>query len=154
MPFLSDSKSGEVGEQVVWNLFIKMKTVRNVIDVRDDEYFRKVDVDFLIETSGRQFVWLEVKTDSMAARTGNMAYEVLSNKNFNTLGCLEKTAAGWIAYYVPDANKVYLMDAKKLRSHAHSGRYSEVSMGDQATGFLIPLRALYEAHVILKTYEV
>lgn len=147
-------REGTVGEYIVWNLFSKMKATRAVVDVRDDERFRKFDVDFLIENYNRQFIWLEVKTDSMAHRTGNFAYELKSSKTYNTLGCFEKTKADYIAYYVPGYQKVFLINVGLLRDYVHGSHLNPVNMGDDAIGYLIPISELESRKIIERTYGV
>lgn len=145
---------GERGELVVWNLFIKSKGIRSVVDVRDDMRFREEDVDFLIEDAERQFTKIEVKTDSMAHRTGNFAYEVESSKTYHTKGCFEKTKADFIAYYVPGLNKIFLVNVGLLRDFVHGSKLKYVEMGDNAIGHLIPFEELEKRRIIHRVYEV
>lgn len=145
---------GERGELIVWNLYIKMNGVRSVVDVRDDLRFRDEDVDYLIEDAKRQFTKVEVKTDSMADRTGNFAYEVESSKTYHTKGCFEKTKADFIAYYVPGLNQVFLINVPLLRDYVHGSNLKLVQMGDNALGHLIPLEELRVRGIITKVYEV
>lgn len=145
---------GEKGELVVWNLFIKQKGIKSVVDVRDDLRFREEDVDFLIEDINRQFTKVEVKTDFMLDKTGNFAYEKESSKTYHTQGCFEKTKADFIAYYVPNINKVYLINVGLLRDFVHGSNLRLVQMGDDALGHLIPLNELKQREIIIKEYEV
>lgn len=145
---------GERGELVVWNLFIKSIGIRSVVDVRDDLRFRDEDVDFLVEDAKRQFTKIEVKTDSMAHRTGNFAYEVESSKTYHSKGCFEKTKADFIAYYVPGLSKVFLINVGLLRDYVHGSHLRLVEMGDNALGHLIPFSELENREIIYKTYEV
>lgn len=147
-------REGTVGEYIVWNLFIKQKGIRSVVDVRDDEFFRKCDVDFLIEDVGRQFHWVEVKTDSMADRTHNFAYEKFSSKTYHTQGCFEKTKAEVIMYYVPGWKKVFAINVGLLRDYVHNQHLEERKMGDDAIGYLIPFEELARRNIVTNCYEV
>lgn len=147
-------RDGTVGEYITWNRFIKEPWCKQIVDVRDDAFFREMDVDFLLEDKDRQFHWLEVKTDSMTARTGNIAYEKTSNKRIDSTGCFEKTRAEWIAYYVPDLQKIFLLSADALRGMANSGRFPLIDMGDNALGYLIPVETIKASkRVLLGEYD-
>ena len=147
-------REGEKGELIVWNLFIKQKSIRSVVDVRDDLRFREEDVDFLVEDINRQFTKLEVKTDLYADKTGNFAYEKESSKTYHTKGCFEKTKADFIAYYVPGLNKVFLLNVRLLRDYVNGSNLRLVQMGDDALGYLIPFKELAIREIITKEYKV
>lgn len=148
--FAKDLKAGGGGEHAVWNMFVKMRTVRNVVDVRDDKTFQEKDIDFLVENLDRQFTSVEVKTDFKAHETGNIVYEVTTSGH---MGCFEKTEAKYIAYYIPKSEEVHLIDVKKLRSYIHSIQPEPKNMGDNAMGFLLPIEDLKKNKVIVTTYE-
>ena len=150
MMFANDLKAGGSGEHAVWNLFTKMQKVRNVVDVRDDKDFQEKDIDFLVENLDRQFTPIEVKTDFKAHETGNLVYEVTTSGH---IGCFEKTQAKYIAYFIPKAEEVHLVDVKKLRSYIHSTQPEPRDMGDNAKGFLLPIEDLKKNKVIVTTYE-
>lgn len=154
MSFSESIKEGNIGEFVVWNLFSHSPTVRSVVDVRDDAYFQSVDVDFLIEDYNRQYSWMEVKTDYKAHDTGNFVYEVTSLKHANTIGCFEKTKAKYIAYYVPNSGRVYLLSVSTLRKYVDSHDLKLINMGDDAKGYLLDIGDLERTKVILGMYEV
>ena len=141
---------GESGEHVVWNILSKSPDVRSIVDVRQDEHFQELDIDFLVENFKRQFTPIEVKTDYKAHETGNIVYEVSTSGH---LGCFEKTKARYIYYYIPASKVVYMIDVKDMRTYIHSLRPEEKKMGDNATGFLLPIRDLIDANVIKRTHE-
>lgn len=148
--FKESLKEGEIGEHVVWNLLVKQDWVRSVVDVRDDKNFREQDIDFLVENLERQFASFEVKTDFKAQNTGNIVYEIQTSGN---LGCFEKTKAQYIAYYIPAMKTVYFINTVAFRTYLHKARPEERKMGDNATGFLIPIEDLKREKVIRRTYE-
>ena len=149
--FSESLKEGETGEHAVWNVLIKQKWIRNVVDVRDDKNFQEQDIDFWIENTERQFASVEVKTDYKAHETGNIVYEVQTS---GSLGCFEKTKAKYIAYYIPANKVVYLINVVNLRTFIHKLRPEERSMGDSARGFLIPIKDLERAgDVIVRKFE-
>lgn len=148
--FSESLKEGESGEHVVWNILQKQSNIRNVVDVRMDKKFQEKDIDFLVENMNRQFTSIEVKTDFKAQETGNLVYELSTSNN---IGCFEKTQAEYIMYYIPAEKVVHMIDVIALRTYIHKVRPEERKMGDNATGFLIPLQDLIKAKVIKYTYK-
>lgn len=149
--FKNDIKRGETGEHLVWNLLNKYPKVRNVIDVRNDKRFQAEDVDFLVETTDRQFRYVEVKTDYMAHRTGNIAFEISSSGN---PGCLQRTKADEVFYYLPETNTVHVLNVSKVRDYIDTYRLQERPMGDSAIGYLIPIDRLCEFGAVRTVKEV
>ena len=148
--FENSLREGESGEHIVWNILSKSQDVRSIVDVRQDKFFQEMDIDFLVENSARQFTPIEVKTDYKAHDTGNIVYELSTSGH---IGCFEKTKARYIYYYVPGDQVVYMIDVKAMRTYVHQSRPEEKNMGDNATGFLLPIRDLKEAKVIKRTHE-
>lgn len=148
--FSESLKEGESGEHVVWNILQKSPKVRSIVDVRMDKEFQSQDIDFLIENIDRQFTAIEVKTDFKAHETGNIIYELSTSGH---VGCFEKTKAKYVYYYIPASKVVYMIDVIALRTYIHKVRPEERKMGDNATGFLLPIRDLINAKVIKYTYE-
>lgn len=144
--YAQDWKYGTVGEFVTWNYLQRLKGVKQVVDVRDDKFFQSVDVDFLMECYDRQFYWVEVKTDSQAQTTGNIVFELTTNGNE---GCLKKSEADYIAYFIPANGKLYMMDAKKLKEYTLNSTHKVYPMGDNATGHLLSIEELTKRNVIV-----
>lgn len=150
MNFKESLKDGAMGEHVVWNLFMKMDNVRNVIDVRDDKFFQEADVDFLVEKTNRQFTWIEVKTDFKAHETGNIVYELSSSGN---MGCLEKSKAKYVVFYLPHSETAYLVDLKALRAYIYSEHPKIVKGGDNAECILIKINDLLNRKIIVQSWK-
>lgn len=148
--FSESLKEGESGEHVVWNILQKQSNIRSVVDVRMDKKFQEQDIDFLVENMNRQFTTIEVKTDFVAHDTGNLVYELSTSGH---IGCFEKTQAEYIMYYIPAEKVVHLIDVVALRTYIHKVRPEERKMGDNATGFLLPLQDLIKTKVIKYTYK-
>ena len=143
-------KTGGYGEHAVWNRLIKSKSVRSIVDVREDKNFQDKDIDFLVENIDRQFTPIEVKTDFKAHETGNIVYEVSTSNN---IGCFEKTQASFIMYFIPGSQQVHVLSVKALRTYIEQTHPKEIKMGDNATGFLLPIEELRKSGVIKGTYE-
>ena len=148
--FEQSLREGESGEHIVWNILSKSQDVRSIVDVRQDKVFQEMDIDFLVENSARQFTPIEVKTDFKAHDTGNIVYELSTSGH---IGCFEKTKARYIYYYVPGDQVVYMIDVKAMRTYVHQSRPEEKNMGDNAAGFLLPIRDLIDAKVIKRTHK-
>jgi len=143
-------KTGGYGEHAIWNLFIKSPKVKSIVDVRDDKHFQELDIDFLVENLERQFTSIEVKTDFKAHETGNIVYEVSTSNN---IGCFEKTQAQFIAYFIPESRQVHMISVSALRRYIDQVHPKEIRMGDNATGYLLPIEDLIKSKVIKITYE-
>lgn len=148
--FKDELQFGEIGEFVVWNLLQREKQTRQIFDVRDDKRFRQFDVDFLVEDYGRNITWVEVKTDQVAYRTGNLVYETEYN---GKIGAFEKTKADYIAYYVPQSGIVYMLNVPALRKRVASGDYSIKEMGRASKGYVIPIEDLERFGVVTHEYH-
>ena len=144
--FQQDLRTGSIGEDVIFNFLKSNTNTKSVIDVRHDTLFQELDVDFIQETHDNQIRKLEVKTDTMAHNTGNLAYEHTSNKHYNTIGCFEKTRADYIFYYLTVTKELYILHTNSLREYVKSNRNKlrEVCMGDNALGYLIKLNSMIE----------
>lgn len=149
MDFKKSLDKGGVGEHVVWNLLMKQKGIRSVVDVRDDKKFQEKDVDFLVEDYNHQFMWVEVKTDYQAHKSGNIVYELTTS---NHVGCFEKTKSEYIMYYLPEIQTVYMIHTKSLRNYVYQQMPSVYRMGDYAEGCLLKIEDLKKAGVIRRTY--
>lgn len=142
--FQQDLRTGSIGEESVLQFLKVSKSTKNIMDVRYDKFFQELDVDFIQETHNNEFRKIEVKTDTMAHITGNLAYEHTSNKYYNTIGCFEKTKADYIFYYLTENKNLYILHTETLRSYIHTNknRFREVNMGDNALGYLVKLEEL------------
>lgn len=153
--FKLDLKTGEQGEEVVFRYLQTLDTVELVEDVRKEAMFQKHDIDFLVYTKQAVIFPIEVKSDTMAHRTGNIAYEVYSNKHYGTQGCFEKTKAKYIYYYLVATKQLYKIDVQALREYVSEYFTGKplISMGDFAEGHLLKIREL-EARSIMTNLQI
>lgn len=147
--FQKDLSTGSIGEEVALNLLKNDSNTLSVIDVREEKLFQKLDVDFIQELIGGGFRMIEVKTDTQAHYTKNLAYEHTSNKHYNTIGCFEKTKADYILYYLTETKEMYVIHTNSLRGYVHGNknRFREVNMGDNALGYLVKLEELTQNNI-------
>lgn len=148
--FKEDLKHGEQGEYIVWNILSKDPQIVNVLDVRGDKRFQGYDVDFLAQTTTKQFYFIEVKTDFKAQETNNIVYEVTSNSNE---GCFARTKADYVYYYIPEDDKVLVISVTKIRDYIDTYMMKYVDMGDGAKGYLVNIDDLKQFGGIKKVYE-
>lgn len=142
--FLRDLAYGQSGEDVIFDMLKNDRQTEDVLDVRGEELFQQMDIDFIQFFKNGKSVLIEVKTDSKAQETGNIAYEHTSNVKFNTIGCFEKTSAHLIYYCIPSAKEILILNVQRLREYVrcHKDNYENVNMGDDAMGFLVPIEEI------------
>jgi hypothetical protein len=77
------------------------------------------DIDFSwLHTSGEDDVVtseVELKVDTQGHRTGNMAFETVSNELRNTTGCFLRTKSDLLFYYLVGNGELWVMDTKKVQ---------------------------------------
>jgi len=141
MNFEEANSIGNIGEAVAINYIMKMKNAKHIFDVRKDRLFQKYDVDFLVLMVDGSVKWVEVKTDTKAHLTGNIAYEK-TKKDGIIQGGLDRSVAQMLLYYVVGENKLYKVNIEGLRNYITQFTPNEIQMGDMASGYLIPIKDL------------
>ena len=151
MGFHKDNIVGQNGEYIIYNYLSNHSSTINLIDVSKDKWFQQFDIDF-IQVTNDGINKIEVKTDRIADRTGNMVYEIYSDKRFYTLGCFEKTEADYIFYYLINTNILYIFNTQELREWVleHQHNLKLVDMGDFALGYIIRLNDLKDISIKIK----
>lgn len=142
--FASQVKETDIGTEVVIG-FLQRKYPHDVFtNVEDDKEYQKMDIDYLWTHETKELL-LEIKVDSYL--TNNLFYELYSNYELKTQGCLEKTKADFIAYYYSAKDILYIIDPRKLRKYVH--KYEKWLVPKfipnstyQAMGYTIPLNEL------------
>lgn len=127
---------GKIGEQIVTELLYKNPKVVRIEDVSGSTEYQYEDVDLLVHMNNkenqREIRKIEVKTEPMAARTGNFFVEKqirymkdVYDENGNLLyekgqirqGWLLASQADWFFWYVERHKKVYACIAKALKDY-------------------------------------
>lgn len=145
--FKKDLEVGEIGEQIAFQLLANSPQNKRVLDVRKDPYFQNLDIDFLAEKQSGIVIKYEVKTDRQAHKTGNIVFEKTTSGN---TGCLEKSNADYILYYLSEAKIMYGFWLDDIRSYIESSNPRIVDMGDSATGYLLNISQLESRNLIKK----
>lgn len=145
--FQQDLKIAEEGEEVAYSLLLKSPQNKAVLDVRKDPYFQELDIDFLAEKHSGIILKYEVKTDRQAHKTGNIVFEKTTSGN---IGCLEKSHADYILYYLSETKIMYGFWLDDIRRYIKETNPKIINMGDAATGYLLSIFMLKNKN-ILKT---
>lgn len=115
--YQQDLKAGKHGEALVIKAFESMPSCVTVCDVSDNKDYQKEDVDFLFITRNMfktDVFKVEVKTDSYPEK--NLYFELVSNLERGTPGCLMYTQADYLAYFYEKTGSCYVFDAQKLKT--------------------------------------
>lgn len=149
MGFITDNNIGCKGENIIYDYLMNHPSTDNLINVSNDSWFQQFDIDFIQIDGDGDVNKIEVKTDRMADKTGNMVYEVYSDRRNYTKGCFEKTESDYIFYYLINTNILYIFDTQELREWVleHQHNLKLVDMGDYALGYIIPLNDLKEISI-------
>lgn len=139
MSFAEDLSFGREGEAVVRNLLESSGNFDYVIDCSNDKYFQQKDIDVLALVNDGHIAKYEVKTDRKAHETGNIAFELTTNGN---IGCLAKTEADYVMYYIEGNGKLYCFNARQMRRYLRHNRFKLYRMGDNAEGYLLNINML------------
>lgn len=139
MSFAEDLSFGREGEAVVRNLLESSGNFDYVIDCSNDKYFQQKDIDVLALVNDGHIAKYEVKTDRKAHETGNIAFELRTNGN---IGCLAKTEADFVMYYIEGNDRVYCFNAEQMRRYLRTKRFKLYRMGDNAEGYLLNINQL------------
>lgn len=138
--FEADNSAGKRGEKL-FKEFLE-KSGKQCKDVSDDPKYQKDDIDFIVEGKSGNELSFEVKNDSKIAYTGNIFYESISNVDYGTVGCFEKTKADFIVICSEPENKFYLIRSNILkdyvRDNRNSLRYISRVEGSNSAGYLVP----------------
>lgn len=148
MGFHADNEIGNKGEDVIFNYLLNHSSTINLIDVSKDKWFQQFDIDFL-QVTNNGINKIEVKTDRLADKTGNMVYEIWSDRRIYAKGCFEKTEADYIFYYLINTKVLYIFNTQELRTwvNEHKNELWQTCMGDFAIGYVIPLNDLKEINI-------
>ena len=151
MGFHSDSEIGNKGENAIFNYLLNHSSTINLIDVSKDKWFQQFDIDFL-QVTNNGINKIEVKTDRLADKTGNMVYEIWSDRRIYAKGCFEKTEADYIFYYLINSRTLYIFNTKELREWVlkHTNNLKQINMGDNAFGYVIRLSDLKDISTKIK----
>lgn len=157
MRFMVSIKRGQTGEEIVETLLRSMDSVSEVINVSEDKDWQKVDVDFLAKLKNGKTMKVEVKTDYLAYKTGNITWETSTSGN---VGCCEKSPCDRFFWCITNENgkitRVFSIDAKAMKKKIEQYRryFNEIRMGDNARGYLLKLEMVRNWGVVRCEWRV
>lgn len=153
--FVRDLDYGKEGEERIARHLRKYKSVVDVRDISNTRRGIDDDIDFEIVYADGHVSTAEIKTDTMAHRTGNLAYEKFSHRN---PGCFARTKADHIIYLLDHTGEAFVLDPKKFRAFiaemeadqdkAKSLRVAWRKMGEGASGYLVPIKSILKTDVV------
>lgn len=149
--FEKDLTTGEIGENVIFELLNKSEKIASIIDTRKDNFFQNLDIDFLTQYKNGKVIKLEIKTDTLAHKTGNIVYELKSSKN--SIGCFEKSKADYFIYYLTGNGEIYMFKPSKVKEYAVKNKLEVRKMGDYACGYVIPIKYLLRDKIICRIQQ-
>ena len=158
--FGASNNIGKWGEGVIKAFLMSRSDIRRYQDVSDVESYQRMDIDGIIHLPSGHRQKIEIKTDTYT--TGNIFFETESCVEYNTPGCMYKTKADFLYYYLPGYDKVYVLQMDKYRIwfklHKHMFKYhtfiNKKKSGDtHSGGYAIPIEYL-EKHFSLKYWKV
>lgn len=152
MGFHSDNKIGNKGENAIYDYLLNHPSTIKLINVTKDKWFQQFDIDFIQQDIFHNINKIEVKTDRLADKTGNMVYEIWSDKRTHSKGCFEKTEADYIFYYLINTRILYIFKTIDLRAwvRLHASSLKCADMGDNAFGCIISLNDLKDINTKIK----
>lgn len=145
MSFSDDLEYGKKGEIVARHILESSEKIKAVIDCSEDKYFQHKDIDYIAEQTDGRILKCEVKTDRLAHRTGNIAWE---KTTCGHIGCLEKTIADVVFYYLSENKQMFIFAPSPIKKYIASSDLTEIRMGDGATGYLLKIQELLKRQLI------
>lgn len=133
---------GKQGELIVKSWLLQQGNISSLLDVSSNKKYQKDDIDIIVNTEDDDIITYEVKTDSFL--TGNLFFEIVSNTERNTPGCMLYTKADYILYFFIRNNNLYKLPTIPFREWVISNRdkFKEKSVNNKyyhSKGLLIPL---------------
>ena len=110
---------GKQGEKLIKRFYETQKTKENknryiVRDARKEEQLKGADFFIISNELGTRYV--EVKTDTRAEQTGNVALEIqiVYGEDDKRIGCALKTFPDFLMYWIYPTNRVLYWNPEKL----------------------------------------
>ena len=151
MTFKEDLERAKPYEKAVMKYANHLEGVKETIDVREDKKYQNKDIDFIVLYKDGGFKRIEIKVDFFT--TQNVFLEVVSNKKYNTQGCILKSKSEEIWYVFINLNKLYIINTKKLKNWLYTTKVELTAGGDNALGVKIKRSDLYK-HVNYRVRKI
>ena len=151
--FQQKLKIGKSGEQIVAE-FLRNRGI-TVVDVSDVREYQIKDIDFLLTNNEGQKCAVEVKTDYLMNKTGNLFFESVYHKDFgDSKGWLDYCKADYNLFFDAIGNQLYIYDyqnGKDIITAKGELRYFYNSDdGCDREAYLLPLHEAKRANLLQK----
>lgn len=121
MDFIKEYKKGVIGEELAINYFKRKGWI--VYDVRNEWFYRKKDIDFIIEMDNRRFSF-EVKTQKRINQKHEIIVETC-NLNLNKDGWFYYSECDYFLFVNPEERKGYIISAFSLKEYIENSNFEE-----------------------------
>lgn len=144
------------------NFLKNFSSTTNVTNVENESYYQKIDIDLLWKgISKNDFIIarsIEVKVDSYY-KSGNIFFEIISNDNKQSKGCMLVSEADYLFYYFPDINLLYSFRFKAFRQWVldNKSRFKLKKCKNptyNSWGYLIPRDILEKECIYFKKFYI
>lgn len=140
--FEQQNSIGKQGELIVKSWLVQQGNISSLLDVSLNKKYQKDDIDIIVNTEDGNVITYEIKTDSFL--TGNLFFEIVSNIERNTPGCMLYTKADYILYFFIKNGHLYKLPTIAFREWVVSNKdkFKEKSVNNKyyhSKGLLIPL---------------
>ena len=141
--FNNDFTRGSIGERMMYDYLLS--NGYTVDDWRDVDEARAKDIDFHVRRNSFDAT-LEVKTEFMSEKTGNLFIEYFNNGNRNCKGWFNYIEAQFIAFIQPSFRKCHIIPVSELVELVQKNNLREVgNRSENAAGWLLPLSVAMRA---------
>lgn len=155
-------KKGMANEEILHNWLLNQKDCLEVKDLRDDEWGRKHDVDFIYTRANGDKYGVEVKSDDHISEEGNFCFETqrVYKDSHNRPGWCWFSRADLFLIRNPKTNDLFVFNVKNLRDavwyclNKHPGIVRTVLIPSDSSkttiNLLVPMSYLTKAYSAYK----
>ena len=101
------------GMPVIKKYFLSLSQTQSFLDVEIEQQI-ELDIDFTWTHDDIE-EWVEVKIDTQGHKTGNFAFETVSNELKGTPGCFMRSKAHILVYFFVETNEMYIIKLPYIR---------------------------------------
>jgi hypothetical protein len=130
--FTSDNNGSNLFQQITMT-WLKGNGFE-VQDVSKDRTYQSQDIDMVITKGGKRTT-VEFKADKVIATSGNLYFEIVSNLEKGTPGCLVYCKAEWLYYYDQNNHKLHAIRMTYLRAKLSAIPINQLRIHRSRTGF-------------------
>lgn len=103
------------GTNIVIEWMKNLPNLIELIDVQNDPFYQKKDIDFIIKRKPCIEHHIEIKVDSYFYKSNNIFWETMSNIERNNVGCFMYSQATHFYYYFFPGDVLYIFETTPTR---------------------------------------